>query len=229
MILEKLEDVLNLDFKHYSFDLWLTLVKSNPLYKQKRNQLFKDFFEIDLPLETVSSKIRFFDVSCNAINEQTGLNFDTFQIYSLILNELGYDLTKLSLERLEEFYILTENLFLEFAPELLHPNTKEILLALLEKDKTLNILSNTGFVRGTTIRKYLQNVELSELFSFEIFSDECNLSKPNPKIFEILYQKVNPTLRLSKDEIVHIGDNFFADVQGANNFGISGRLIKITN
>lgn len=229
MILEKLDDVLKLDFKHFSFDLWLTLVKSNPQYKQKRNQLFKDFFAIELPLEIVSDKIRFFDVSCNAINEQTGLNFDTFQIYALILNELNCDLTKLNPNTLEEFYILTENLFLEYAPQFIHEDTREILLALKAEGKTINILSNTGFVRGTTIRKYLQNVGLTDLFSFEIFSDECNLSKPNSKIYEILYQKVNGQFGLTKDEIVHIGDNYFADVQGATNFGIHAGLIKIKN
>ena len=33
-------------YKHISFDLWLTLIKSNPEFKSKRNLLFRDFFEI---------------------------------------------------------------------------------------------------------------------------------------------------------------------------------------
>ena len=31
------------NYKHFSFDLWLTLIKSNPEFKKKRNLLFKDF------------------------------------------------------------------------------------------------------------------------------------------------------------------------------------------
>lgn len=31
-------------FKHYSFDLWLTLIKSNPEFKLKRTIFFYDKF-----------------------------------------------------------------------------------------------------------------------------------------------------------------------------------------
>ena len=55
--------------EHLSFDLWLTLIKSNPEFKNKRNSLFKDFFEVDCSLEKVSEVIRYYDVLFNNINE----------------------------------------------------------------------------------------------------------------------------------------------------------------
>lgn len=38
-------------YKHISFDLWLTLIKSNPEYKIKRNLLFREFFSVDIAIE----------------------------------------------------------------------------------------------------------------------------------------------------------------------------------
>jgi hypothetical protein len=78
-------------YKHISFDLWLTLIKSNVNYKPKRDKLFREFFEIDCSLDRVSEIIRNYDLMCNNINETTGENFETNEIYLLILGSLGID------------------------------------------------------------------------------------------------------------------------------------------
>ena len=93
-IIKSIDFLVGLDYKHISFDLWLTLIKSNPNYKSKRNQLFKDFFEIEYDIEIVSQKVRYYDVVCNSINEKTGKNIDTDEIYLLILSSLGYDIKR---------------------------------------------------------------------------------------------------------------------------------------
>jgi putative hydrolase of the HAD superfamily len=211
-------------YKHFSFDLWLTLIQSNPEFKKKRNLLFKEFFEIDQQIEKVSDIIRHYDIFCNKMNEKTGLNIDTFEIYYLILNSLGKTIEAIDLKRLHYFYVESELLFLNYKPTLIVPEIKRILKEITEQDKTINILSNTAFIKGTTLRKIIEHYELSDYFLFQLYSDETGFSKPNYKMFEMLYQKIE-NKNISKSEILHLGDNKIADFDGAINFGFNAQLV----
>lgn len=214
------------NYKHVSFDLWLTLIKSNPQFKQKRNLLFKEYFEIDSSIEKVSEVVRYYDVLCNNINEKTGLNFNTFEIYCLILNALKVNINNFGLEKLKEFYKETETLFMELKPNLIHPNIHNLFKEVTEEKKTINILSNTGFIKGFTLRKLLNYYELDEYLSFQIYSDETGFSKPNNEMFKLVYERISSLNEIKKQEILHIGDNEIADYQGAINFGFNALLIK---
>ena len=60
-------------FRHYSFDLWLTLIKSNPAYKPERAGIFyRDYNSLNKSLEEIAAIFRQVDLMCNAINEKTG-------------------------------------------------------------------------------------------------------------------------------------------------------------
>lgn len=211
------------NYQHISFDLWLTLIKSNPEFKAHRNQLFKDFFEIDLPIEKVSEQIRYYDVVCNTINERTGLNIDTYEIYCFILGSLGVDLHSITTEKLSEFYNEAEHLFLQYKPVLLYPEIKNYLEMLQAEGLTLNILSNTAFIKGYTLKKLITHYELDDCFSFQIYSDECGFSKPNKAIFNLISQEVP---HIEKSLILHVGDNEIADYKGAINYGFKAHLLK---
>ncbi len=149
------------DFKHISFDLWLTLIKSNPEFKVKRNLLFKDYFEIDSPIEKVAQQIRHYDVFCNTINERTGLNIDTNEIYLLILASLDVSIQEIELSKLEGFYKEAESLFLEYKPTLIYSNTKDYFNTIKSEGIGLNILSNTAFIKGFTLQKLLAFYEMN--------------------------------------------------------------------
>ena len=215
------------NYSHLSFDLWLTLIRSNPEFKKKRNLLFKDFFEINCSIERVNEAVRYYDVLCNSINEKTGLNLNTYEIYYLILNALEVDLNVNGIERLSEFYNETEILFLNYKPELIFPDIKLQFEKMVTEGKSINILSNTGFINGKTLRKILSFYELEKLIYFQIYSDEVGYSKPNIKIFQLVFDQVNKTKKTQKKEILHIGDNSIADYNGAVNFGFDAHLLKI--
>lgn len=215
------------DYKHLSYDLWLTLIKSNPLFKQKRNLLFKDFFEIEAPIEKVAEIIRYYDVLCNNINEKTGLNFDTFEIYYLILNGLGVSLDEIETHKLSQFYEQTEVLFLEYKPVLLFPETYKTFEKVTQAGLTINLLSNTAFIKGHTLRKLLDHYELGQFFTFQIYSDEVGISKPNNAIFQLVYDEINKLRKTDKKDILHIGDNSIADYNGALQFGFNAHLLKL--
>jgi len=215
------------NYSHFSFDLWLTLIRSNPEFKNKRNLLFKDFFEIDSSIERVSEVVKYYDVLCNNINEKTGLNLSTYEIYYLILNALEVDLSLNDVNRLGEFYQETETLFFNYKPELIFPHIKLQFEEIVNEGKSINILSNTGFIKGKSLRKIIAYYELDSSIDFQIYSDEVGFSKPNNEMFQLVFDQVNKLRKTEKKEILHIGDNSIADYNGAVNFGFEAHLLKI--
>lgn len=220
-IITSIESLIGLDYKHISFDLWLTLIKSNPNYKSKRNQLFKDFFEIEKDIEIVTQKVRHYDVICNSINEKTGKNIDTNEIYLLILSSLDYDIYRVNRRMLEEFYEESEKIFFDNEPVFINDDTYQVFNYLKNEGVSMNILSNTGFIKGRTLRLFLDKNNLGGFFDFQIYSDECNYSKPNVQIFNLVYDKIELKNITLKSQVLHIGDNLTADCEGAKAFGFS--------
>ncbi|WP_027380058.1 HAD family hydrolase [Chryseobacterium daeguense] len=210
---------------HFSFDLWLTLIKSHPEFKAKRVELFSSFFNVEKPIEEVSKVVRYYDDLCNSINEVIGRNVDTFEIYLLILNSLQVDIKQINKEILNEFYQKSENLFLEYSPVVIFKDVHDFFDEIKNQGKTINILSNTGFIKGKTMRKFLINENLDQYIDFHIYSDEINCSKPNPRIFQEVKNLIkNQDLDLK--QILHIGDNPIADYKGAKDFGFNAHLLK---
>jgi len=210
---------------HFSFDLWLTLIKSHPEFKSKRVELFSSFFEVNKPIAEVTKVVKYYDDLCNSINEVIGGNVDTFEIYLLILNALEVDLKSLNKETLNEFYQKSEDLFLEYKPVVIFENLHPFFDEIKNQGKTISILSNTGFIKGKTMRKFLIEENLDPYIDFHIYSDELKISKPNPLVFQEVKNLIkNQNLELS--QILHIGDNPVADYQGAKDFGFSAHLLK---
>ncbi|MDO4880367.1 MAG: HAD-IA family hydrolase [Capnocytophaga sp.] len=214
------------NYTHFSFDLWLTLLQSHKEYKPKRDQLFKTFFDLKNAQEEVSQAIRYYDVASTKISEITGKHIERSEIYLLILSHLGVDISTININILEDFFSLTERLFLEYPPKLMYPNILELFNKIQSEGKTINILSNTAFILGKSLHKVLNNYHLTPYLSFEIYSDEVGIAKPNPDIFEILYQKANEIRPISKKQIIHIGDNQNADYNGAKKTGLQAFWIE---
>jgi putative hydrolase of the HAD superfamily len=210
---------------HFSFDLWLTLIKSHPEFKAKRVELFSSFFDVKKPIEEVSKVVKYYDDLCNSINEVIGGNVDTFEIYLLILGALNVDLKQLNKEKLSDFYLRSEELFLEYKPVVIFENLHDFFDEIKNQGKTINILSNTGFIKGRTMRKFLIEENLDQYIDFHIYSDEINYSKPNPLIFQEV-RKLIKNQDLTMDQILHIGDNPIADYKGAKDFGFNAHLLK---
>ncbi len=217
-------------YSHYSFDLWFTLIKSNPNFKNKRALYFyKMYNSKNKTLAEVEHVFRHVDLMCNAINEKTGANIDCEEMYLMVLYELNNEKYHIQDIDLEELCKNMENLFFENPPSLFNSLTLPTLDTLKNyPDTTMNILSNTGFVKGNTLRKLLTNLDISKYFNFQLYSDEMHMSKPNTSIFNILVREIN-SIRLSPialKDIIHIGDNILADIKGAESIGINTFLIN---
>ena len=69
-------------YQHYSFDLWLTLIKSNPHFKKERALFFhKHLNTKHKSIEEVEKTFRQVDLMSNATNEKTGQNISANELY----------------------------------------------------------------------------------------------------------------------------------------------------
>ncbi len=185
-----------------------------------------EFFSIDKDIDEVQKVIRYYDVLFNRISEKTGNHIEREEVFLLMLNALGKDIETVDEHQLKQFFQQVDELFLNNMPVLLWGNIEEILIKIKEKNKTASILSNTAFIHGDSLRKVLEHLDLADYFSFMIFSDEVKASKPNLRVFEIMFDKINDFKTLEKKEILHIGDNKIADYEGAKTFGVNSKLVK---
>lgn len=88
------------------------------------------------------------------------------------------------------------------------------LIESLQKEYRLVIITNglkdvqNKRVKKSIIGKYFEDI---------IISEEVNISKPNPKIFELALKNMKHT---DKSKVLMVGDSLTSDVRGGINFGI---------
>ncbi len=92
------------------------------------------------------------------------------------------------------------------------------VLALLERLASgfrLGLLSN--YPSGPAIRQSLDRTRIGQHMRAVVVSGEVGFIKPHPLPFETMLRQ----LRVGPSEVVHVGDNWLADVQGAKRLGIA--------
>ncbi|MEY4875647.1 MAG: hypothetical protein RL708_796 [Bacteroidota bacterium] len=116
-----------------------------------------------------------------------------------------------------------DNVYLKILPlqTKLFDDAIEVLDFLLPKYQ-MHIITN-GFLEVQT--KKLKNSNLQKYFCEIITSEEANANKPQIEIFDFAFAKTKATALNS----VMIGDNPFADMQGALNAGMDRILFNTNN
>lgn len=217
-------------YKHYSFDLWLTLIKSNPAFKTERTKYFHAHYNSKKKtIEEVALVFRQVDLMVNAINEKTGKNIDADEMYLMVISIINDYSTDFLAVDTTTLYLEMEDLLLNNMPLLYNEDSLNVLKELKSSGlSTVNILSNTGFIKGKTLRKVLAHLQLTDLLDFQLYSDEVRLSKPNPEFFQLMLDTIDEDKHpeIGLHEIIHIGDNPIADVKGAKAMGINTLLIN---
>jgi FMN phosphatase YigB (HAD superfamily) len=109
----------------------------------------------------------------------------------------------------------------------LQSGTISTLEGLRGQNVKMAILSNTKHTRAD-MNKGLMKSGLKKFFEFEIYSSDKDQSckKPCDDIYKSSYKKVKqiiPSVR--KKQILYVGDNYYVDVMGAQNFGYSTAYI----
>ncbi len=78
----------------------------------------------------------------------------------------------------------------------------------------LGLLSN--YPCGQAIRRSLETTGIHRYLSAVVVSGDIGFVKPHPRIFETILAE----LEVDVSEVIHVGDNWLADVQGAKRLGI---------
>jgi putative hydrolase of the HAD superfamily len=183
-----------------SFDIWSTLLKSNPDYKQARaveilNALGNPTTGME-PLDFLESV----DNEIDATSDINGKQYGFAERVSIVaekagVNPLDYEtMTKLHQGQLE--------LVKQYPPKLIEPNLPQILEPLAFR-KRLAVVSNTGFIDGHIMRGALDRLDVLNKLSIQIFSNEVGFSKPSREIFGELLAQAG----VAPPEVIHIGDN----------------------
>lgn len=208
----------------------MTLIRSNPAYKAQRAAGFRTFFRLDEHAPAaVEAAIREVDVLVNNMNEVTGRNVHTFELYLLCLHKLGREVKGITTAQLQDCYEALEALFDQYPPLPLYNDLGELFAAIRATGRTISLLSNTGFIQGTSLRRLMTQLGWEQYFSFQLYSDETGYSKPAPQFFAQLLEKARylHSAALSPAQIWHLGDNPLADVDGASQAGMTGTLTTL--
>ena len=152
-----------------------------------------------------------------------GISIPSEEMYKSFFLKFGVKLDEVQANKI---YNDLEKLFLRYPPILLYDigELKKSFRILKAKGNTLSISSNTAYIKGNTLKKILEHYGLIKYFDFLIFSDEINSSKPALKFFQKLEESCKK-ININKDNILHIGDSFEADIIGAKLSKIKSRLI----
>lgn len=98
-------------------------------------------------------------------------------------------------------------------------------ISTLEQLKSLEIpvylLSNSIFKKNV-MRKFINQYDLEKYFVNIHFSADYKIRKPHKDLFQIVFDEIKKSDNsIEKKQVYYIGDNFKADVLGAENFGFT--------
>lgn len=203
--------------KAISFDLWNTLIKSNPEYNKWRNKYIslcspKSEEEIDVIIANIKRDI-------NAGVEKFGFHYSSIDVYKMIQCQCG-------VTGITHFQLMgqCERLFLQYPP-LLVDGVVHMLKTLKHDKYDLYIASNTLLIDGKFLIAALEKLGIMQYFTRAVFSSDICVSKPNPEFFKYLHMCTS----VLKHEILHVGDNQWTDKRGADNYGMNNYYIISTD
>jgi len=195
------------------FDLFNTLLTINPVALETAlGRLIGLLHEKDIPVEPESFQHAYAAAAIRFIQEARGNGLETHNRFwiSAALEQLGYHLSPED-SRIEE---AVETYFSAFYPhcELL-PGTTHMLEQLSAR-YPLGLLTN--FTHPPAVCKIIDQLALAPFFKTILISGELGYCKPHSSVFSRLVKD----LGVQADQILFVGDDPDADVQGAWDAGL---------
>ncbi|WP_413167320.1 HAD-IA family hydrolase [Capilliphycus salinus ALCB114379] len=124
-------------------------------------------------------------------------------------------------EKFEDFSLFFKDLYAYFEtdkPWFVYPDVQPTLKRWKNQGIELGVLSNFD----SRLYPVLEALNLAEYFTSVTISTQVGAAKPDPKIFTVAIEKY----QCSPEKVIHIGDSFKADYQGAKAAGIQAILIN---
>lgn len=206
-----------------SFDIWLTLLKSNPDFKHHRNENLRQTFAPEMPFESFDGLLRTYDRQADHLAEESGEDYDFIRRLKLMFREQNIP-HEAEDPRFLHCLQVQEELVEEFPPRPYTQRTPDLLHA-ISHYIPLAVTSNTGMLPGPLMRRLLATAGYGDSFTVHTFSDEVAASKPSVKIFKATLAG----LGTPASNTVHLGDNPRADILGGANAGMLTVLVNQEN
>lgn len=213
-------DNINGDHTVFSFDVWNTLVTSNPEFARLRTEMLADMFHVDEPtMKAEYTRVKTFS---DLQAEYTGAAHTTPELCALLIkrmrdSRLTWEYSHVTVPMIED---CINRLFLQHPP-IIKDDTIH-LLSELRKTHTLIIASNSNFISGQMMYPYLQRVT-DNAFQAGVFSDVVQHAKPSKAFFDKVFEV---SCAKKRSDVVHVGDNMCCDVSGADAAGMQYMLVQ---
>jgi FMN phosphatase YigB (HAD superfamily) len=210
-------------FRALSLDLWFTVLYYAPerddQWREDRARLLRDSLRardgqrIDLntvkrAIDSVHSRLR--------TEQREPITVDPEELILLYIKTLNAELAV----PLTEFARIYSSAGLQEHPPIANPEAVSLVKALAEHKIPVIAITNTAR-RGSTWRDYLRD-QLGLEFCHVISSCDCGAAKPDPAIF----QEAASRTGLAPGEILHVGDSWELDVEGALRAGFGAMLYR---
>lgn len=190
------------------FDLWNTLIKPNPLFRERRLDLITKYIPGDP--EEVSKELDIIKRDLNRVIEYSGWQPPKEVILQMFTGRLNIDYGDA-----EEFMKDYQRLALIYSPILYDETTYEHLEK-MSKVHELHLVSNTMYLTGKTLNEILTRIGIADFFKTRSFSDQMGDSKPSTKIHNLQFD-------------YFIGDTEITDGEYANRLQSKFILINKNN
>lgn len=210
-----------------SFDIWGTLLRSNPGFSATRAQLVIDYFK--LPITGAEFRV-FIKEACtelDAATDRTGMQFGFAARVRFALKLYGFK-GKVTDQDLAAVYAKARAVQLSSVdnmPTLMEADLPETFRQLVENGFKLAVISNTGMTEGDELTEILDALGLGQYLTYRIYSDKVGMAKPSKTIFQALVSEFGVPLH----RVLHVGDNVKADFLGALNAGCHSELYDPDN
>ncbi len=113
---------------------------------------------------------------------------------------------------------LYQYMYENYRPEdLVLPGVYEVLETLKQRGYILGLISN----REKTDAEHLQEFDFRKYFDVWLSADELHYRKPDKRVFEQALQLAG----VGAGEAMHVGDNYYTDVLGSRNAGMTPVLL----
>lgn len=201
-----------------SFDLWGTLIKANPQFKDVKNdmirryssfpnkEMFNDYF--------INDQISIIKRKHDDLVEAYGTQPNTKHLFAELCSVFSIAPSKFN-----DFYREYQHEFTEFMPSLYSEGTMPVLEKLKSDGYCLYISSNTLFTSPEAMDIMCMKLELTGRKKRPVsncrFSGDKGISKPNKAMF---FERTD----------FHVGDNIFTD-GGCTKYGIEFFQINSNN
>ena len=200
------------------FDFYNTLVKFWPPLESIQKEACSKF-GFDVHEDKLSIGYKFGDVYFNEENDRSPLGLRDSDERSKFFTE--YERIILYHAGLNVSGALASNIWKEAIkiPKEFVPfnDTVECLKFLKNQGLDIGIITNLR----QDMSGLLQKLDLSEYVDFCVNSEEVGFEKPDPRIFEWALKEYG----VKASDCLHVGDQYFSDVQGALRAGITPVLL----